>query len=132
MPAPVPFADHEDYARRGHDPSRFSSPAILDERLAAASRHVRARCRGIDERIANQNLDPELVVDVVCAMVARAVPSTGLEGIATVQQGAGPFSQTKTLANPGGDLYLTRSEKVSLGCAGQRAGEVDPIAAVRA
>lgn len=126
--AAEPFATHAKYAARGYDASRFADE-VLDERLAAASRHVRARARGIDQRIEDGVLDRELVADVVCAMVARTVPAAGMEGVQAVQQSAGPYAQSQTMANPNGDLYLTRAERRLLGASLQRAGSVDPTQA---
>lgn len=115
-----PFATIADYTLRGYDATRFS-PEVLSERLAAASRQVRSLARGIDARIDDGGLDPDLVADVVCAMVARTVPASGMEGVQAVQQSAGPFARSLTMANPAGDMYLTRSERRYLGIGRQRA-----------
>ena len=120
----TPFATHTDYATRG-----YTSPytdQVLDARLAAASRFLRAQCADVDDRLAADppTLDVELVVDIVCAMVHRSIPADGLAGVDSVQQSAGPFSESRRLVNPSGDFYLTKSERRSLGCGGQRAFSV--------
>lgn len=122
----APFATDADYTARGYDATRFS-PEVLSERLAAASRYLRARAADLDERIDRDELDPDLVADVVCAMVARTAPATGMEGVHTLQTSVGPFQDSVRLANPTGDLYLTRGERRTLGISGQRAGSVDLI-----
>jgi len=96
--------------------------------LGVASRKVRALCKGIDQRIANDDLDPDLVTDVVCEMVKRgmATPVDQLP-ITQIQQTGGPFSESKTFANPSGDLYLTKADKKLLGCGGQVAFTVPLI-----
>jgi hypothetical protein len=58
---------------------------------------------------------------VCCAMVVRALPANSSDGYVpyTQQQTtAGPFSQSFTLSNPNGELYLTRSERKRLGLGG--------------
>jgi len=49
---------------------------------------------------------------VSCGMVKRAMggPVAGF-GVASQQQGAGPYQETTQFANPLGDLYLTAAEK---------------------
>lgn len=120
-----PFAVAQDFTDRGFT-NGFGSVEVLGNRLAAASRYVRARVPDVDVRIAAGVLDPELVVDVVCAMVARSTPGDTAAGVGAVQETAGPFSRSLTFANPTGDLYLTAAELRLLGGGRvQRAGSVD-------
>lgn len=119
-----PFALPSDYTDRGYDASKFE-PTVLAARLAAASRHVRARVRGVDARVESGALDGDLVADIVCAMVARTVPVQNLEGVHTYQTSVGPFQDSYRMANASGDLYLTKGERTALR-GGQRAGSVDP------
>lgn len=53
---------------------------------------------------------------ITCAMVKRAMMPGGTDGapVMEVQQTAGPFGHREKLANPMGDLYLTKSERASL------------------
>jgi hypothetical protein len=58
---------------------------------------------------------------VVCAVVRRAMPTADDAGYETIQQSAGPFSQTVKPVNPNGDFYLTKQERRALGDGSQRA-----------
>lgn len=138
MPAPDPLA-REDYYREnfGDPPARIA--LRLEKELARASRYVRRECPGIDDRIdlyetdprSPRALDPDVAADVVCEMVQSAAASEAGPGIASLQQGAGPYQQTTQFVNPVGDLYLTKKQKRLLGCGGARAGNVDLIPDVR-
>lgn len=121
-----PFAVTSDYTARGYDATKFDT-GVLDMRLAAASRHLRALSSTIDARIAAGTLDAALVTDVVCAMVARTVPAENMQGVHTFQTSVGPFQDSVRLANPGGDLYLTKGERRTLGISSQRAFSVSLI-----
>lgn len=122
---PEPLATHADYAARGYA-NPYDTTAILDQRLAGASRFVRAPNRAplIDDQILEGVIDPELVKDVICAMVARAAPNE-MTGFTQFNEGAGPFQQGGTVANPSGDFYLTKQEKKSLGIGGGSAFMID-------
>lgn len=81
----------------------------------------------------DSELSARLVVSV--GMVKRAMASgdTGGIGVTSVQQGAGPYQETMQFANPTGDLYLTKADKVLLGCGRQKAFMIDlapPVSAV--
>lgn len=68
----------------------------------------------------NQELEARKIVS--CEMVKRAMATPGgVEGIgvSSVQAGAGPFQQTQQFSNPTGDLYLTKADRVLLGCGDQ-------------
>src|SRR5690606_6210277 len=104
-----PFADEAYYVEN------FGSPPAsvgdrLDNELARASRYVRAECKGVDDRIASGRLDPDLVADIVCEMVQTASSSPGGPGIASIQQGAGPYQQTTNYVGAVGDLYLSKKQ----------------------
>lgn len=106
-----------------------SLPATSDAQatilLGAASRKLRVAVPGLDDLIAAGTLEADLVTDVVCSMVKRAmIAGDQAEGVS--QQTAGPYSMT--FANPTGDLYLTKSEKHDLGIGVQRAFTVDLLA----
>lgn len=65
---------------------------------------------------------------IVCAMVKRAMLApVDQPPMTQVSMSAGPFSQNGTIANPTGDLYLTKSERRSLPCGGQRAFTVQMV-----
>ena len=63
---------------------------------------------------------------VTCAMVHRSMMSGAYAGLSNVSQGAGGYTASVTVYNPGGDLYLTRNEKRALGIGGARIGSVAP------
>lgn len=58
---------------------------------------------------------------VSCDMVKRAMVSPGGIGVQSVQQSAGPYSETTQYTNPTGDLYLTKADRRLLGCGVQKA-----------
>lgn len=111
------FATHEQLAARWRPLSSTEQDraTIL---LEDASAEVRGRFPAIDARIATFDpeaglgLDPALVRRVVCAMVKRVMTGgVEREGVATYQEGTGPFSEGVTFSNPNGDLYLTKAER---------------------
>lgn len=119
-----PFADSNYYiANFGQPPASMSGS--LDAVLARASRYVRSECPGIDRRIGDGVLDPDLVADVVCEMARSAASSPAGIGISSIQQGAGPYQQTTQFTNPVGDIYLSRKQRRLLGYGGVRAFEVN-------
>lgn len=67
---------------------------------------------------------------VVCAVVKRSMAAQegGMEGMESLHMGAGPYQETFKPTNPHGDFYLTKQEKLSLGCGRQKAFSIDLIA----
>ena len=63
---------------------------------------------------------------VTCAMVHRSMMSGAYAGLSNVSQGAGGYTASVAVYNPGGDLYLTRNERRVLGLGGGRIGQTDP------
>ena len=63
---------------------------------------------------------------VTCSMVHRSLMSGSYAGLSNVSQGAGGYTASVSVYNPGGDLYLTRNEKRALGIGGARIGTVAP------
>lgn len=69
---------------------------------------------------------PANLVRVVCQMVKRAMLTpSDTASVTSMQQSMGPFGLQATYSNPAGDLYLTFTERRSLGFTVQRAGAVD-------
>jgi len=105
-----PFATAEDYlARYGDEAS--ADPGRLAALLDDASALIAAECPGIDRA------DPVAAANaraVACAVVRRAVGRA--DGVASVQQAAGPYSGQVTWANPEGAMYLTKQDRARLGC----------------
>ncbi|MCF0121685.1 MAG: hypothetical protein HUJ74_00375 [Lachnospiraceae bacterium] len=66
------------------------------------------------------------LVSVCCAIVKRSMSADSAEFLnaSSSTQIAGSYSQTISYANPGGDLYLTSSEKKQLGGVKQIADNV--------
>ena len=67
-----------------------------------------------------------------CNMVARTMTAAdaGLAGLSEVSYGMGPFSQRGTISNPGGDMYLTASERRMLGIGATAIGSIRAQAVV--
>lgn len=124
-----PYADAAHYiANFGAPPSRIADR--LDQELARASRYVRAELPGLDERIDAykpyepadpDTVDPDLVADIVCEMVAAAAASPAGLGVASMSDTTGPFSQSQTFSNPMGDLFLSKKHRRLLGGGTQQA-----------
>lgn len=68
-------------------------------------------------------------VAVSCAMVHRVVisPSWGSLGVTQHSQTAGSFTESYSFGNPNGDLYLTKSEKRTLGLTSMKIGTIAPL-----
>ena len=64
---------------------------------------------------------------VACAMVHRSLMSGSYAGLSNVSQGAGGYTASVGVYNPGGDMFLTRNEKRALGIGGARIGSVAPV-----
>ena len=64
---------------------------------------------------------------VACAMVHRSMMAGSYAGLSSVSQGAGGYTASVGVYNPGGDLYLTRNERRALGIGGARIGSVSPV-----
>ena len=63
---------------------------------------------------------------VTCAMVHRSMMAGSYAGLSSVSQGAGGYTASVGVYNPGGDMFLTRNEKRALGIGGARIGSVAP------
>lgn len=96
--------------------------------LGDASALVRGAVPGLDSRLEADppTFDADLVKLVVCGIVKRAmVVGPDAEGVASSQQGAGPFQVTQTFGNPMGEVYLSKSDRRKLGLTRQRAFSID-------
>lgn len=104
-----PFATVDDLERRWHaltGDEREKAEALL----ADASDLIRSTCP-------NWEKASELTRErVCCAIVKRAMlAGDDTAGVSQHSQTAGPYAETWNYTNPMGDLYLTQSEKESLG-----------------
>lgn len=86
--------------KTGHPYAKGERP-VFDDNVVAV-------CRGIVNRAAGSQCD--------------------FAGASQYTQTAGSYSASVTLANPSGDMYMTRSERRRLGLSGPRIGSVSPYA----
>lgn len=68
---------------------------------------------------------------VTCNMVIRAMSASEADtfGASNMSMTAGPYSQSFTYANPSGDMYVTKAEKVMLGITSSYIGSIRPMMA---
>lgn len=99
------------------------APALISK----ASRLIYARDPHVQDQIAAGRIASATVSDIVAAMVHRALSSAAnaQPAAAQMQETAGPFSMGYTPVSPGDDLYLTASERKTLGIGGMTGGSVD-------
>ncbi len=113
-----PFAVHTDLEARWRTLSQAERERA-DVLLADASAIIRSTVKGIDAKIAANELDEIVPKAIACAMVKRVLQAPAdMDGVTQAQQSAGPFSQGISFANPSGDLYLTKAEMKRLGVGG--------------
>jgi len=121
-------------------PPAFASADDLTARWRPLTTEETARANTLLKDASQQILDEDThgvladltaptltLVKITCNMVIRAMAS-GVEAGPPVTQdqwNAGSFGQSRTYANPTGDLYLTKAERKQLGFSRQRAGGVD-------
>lgn len=95
----------------------LDATAYLTERLASAGVEI----------VAGDEVQTANLKAVCCSMVQRVMAvSEDSAGISQSSQTAGPFSQSNSYANPGGDMYLTSAEQRKIGIKRQRAFAVRP------
>lgn len=121
------FAEVTDLEARWR-PLTIAEQARATVLLEDASAMLRVEMPTIDARLAATppTLDLQIPKIIVCKMVKRAMQA-GDEGagVGSLQQTAGPFSQSTTFSNPMGDLYLTKAERKMLGAGGTAAFSID-------
>lgn len=68
----------------------------------------------------------DLLKIVCCNMVQRSMTAGAMDAFGITQQSmtAGPYTQSWTLSNPSGDMYLTKMEKKLLGITGSYIGTI--------
>lgn len=107
--------------------------ARLQELLDRASRDIASELRAAGIAYDDPDDDYEADLrDVACAMVRRAIgaDSTGCDipfGASQFSQTGGPYTTSATLANPYGDMFMTKSERRKLGLCRARAGFSMPL-----
>lgn len=107
-----PFATVDDLAARWHTLTAAES-SIAQTLLDDASDVIRTTIPGWADA------STATLKRVTCAMVKRAMIAADNVGVSQASETVGPFANSWTFSNPGGDLYLTKMEKRSLGVSGQ-------------
>lgn len=119
------YATVDDLAARWKELSSAEedmASALLDD----AAVMLRAIIPDLDARLADERLDADVLSLVSCRMVRRAMSApAGFEGVSAFNQGAGPFSQSVSFANPSGEMWVSRAERRMLGLGGGGAFTVD-------
>lgn len=117
-------------------PKAFASVGDLEARWRGLTADEQARATVLLEDASSlvrdschrwRQADASTLRRVVCAMVKRAMnsPLEGGEGVSSLMQMAGPFSQQATFSNPAGDLYLSKAERQAIDGQPGGAFEVD-------
>lgn len=110
----VAFATHEDLQDRWKELSD-EEVSRADVLLEDASVWLREWFPDLESRIAAGSIDAAVAKMVACAMVKRAMISSGNEGITYAQRSEvyGPMSHQTglTYKNPEGNLYITVAER---------------------
>lgn len=123
-----PFATVEQYEERyGDVGDREQVETLLGDASAfiAAQPGFRLLPSGED----GYELQQANLVRVTCAVVHRSLSAGDLAGLSSVSQGAGGYTATVNVYNPGEDFYLTKAERRTLGIGGARIGMTDPYGA---
>jgi hypothetical protein len=110
-----PFASPDDLAKRWRplsETERTSAATLLTD----ASVEVRSALKRAGINPSADDFDADAATIVVCGMVKRSmIAGDSSPGVTTAQETTGPFSRSFTYANPTGDLYMTKREKLLLG-----------------
>lgn len=117
VPAP-PFASADDLASRWHELTD-AERAKAETMLADASDKIITDCPNWAQA------SETTLRRICCAMVKRAMLNEDVAGVTQSTQTANGFTEANSYSNPDGDLYLTKSEKRSLGCGVQRVWSID-------
>lgn len=121
----VPFATVEDYeARYGEVEDQQQVETLLGDASAFIAAQPGFRLLAPDED--GYDLQQDNLVRVTCAVVHRSLSAGDFAGLSSVSQGAGGYTATVNVYNPGEDFYLTKAEKRTLGIGGGRIGMTDP------
>lgn len=117
----TPFATVADYeARYGEVDDEARVSALLQDATNIIASQPGFAMREGDETWMG------VLETVTCAMVHRSLMSGSYAGLSNVSQGAGGYTASVSVYNPGGDMFLTRNERRALGIGGARIGSVAP------
>lgn len=82
--------------------------------------------KDLDKLIFDKNIYPNVLKSVVVDIVSRALmTSTDTEPMTQISQSALGYSYSGTFLNPGGGLFIKRSELARLGLKRQRYGAIE-------
>lgn len=123
----APFASVEEYEARYGD---ADDPAALAEVLMDATREIRAELdrAGIPWADPDEEL-AERLMQACRSMAYRAMGSGAPDvpfGARQYSEGADGYTQSVTLANPYGEVYLSKAERRLLGIDAAKAGFASP------
>lgn len=107
-----PFANSQDVADRWR-PLTDAESGVADTLCGDSSAVIRARFPGIDAQVDAATMDLAVLVMVVAGMVKRAMLGGG-DGISQETQAIGTASQSRTYANPLGNVFLTEADTVAI------------------
>lgn len=106
----APFATAFDVADRWR-PLSPAEETIATTLVGDASALIRARFPGIDSQIAAGAVDAQILLIVVAGMVKRALIAPD-EGVTQQSEAAGPFTHSRSYANPMRNVFLTAADLV--------------------
>ena len=120
------FADVPDIESRWRElnaDEQERASVLIDDASAMLAAQV-----NVDESDEEQ---AKLLNIVCCSMVIRVMSATEADcyGAESMTMTAGPYSQSWTVANPTGDMYLTKFEKRLLGITANYIGTIRPMMA---
>lgn len=116
----TPFATAEDYeARFGPVDDKGRLNALLED----ATAYLMSLGVSADDK---DEVKVATLRRVTCAMVHRSMVAGDYDGLSNVSQGAGGYTESVAVYNPGGDLYLTKAEREALGIGGCSFGVILP------
>lgn len=107
----IPFADPWDVAARWR-PLTPAEETVAGTLCDDASSLIRARFPGIDSQVTSGAIDSNILTIVVSGMVKRALISSSAEGVTQQSDTAGPFSQSRSFANPMQNVFLIAADLV--------------------
>jgi hypothetical protein len=118
----MPYATWED-VQAGWRPLTADEQARATDLLEEAAVEINAIAPLADPPTVGE-LEARQVVSKRMVRRAMSVAVDAL-GVGSIQQGAGPYQETRNFTNPAGDLYLTKADRRLLGVGRQVAGMVD-------
>ena len=119
-----PFATAEDYeARYGEVEDEKRLALALSDASAFIASEMRDAGVAIDPDDAEQ---AQALTYVTCLLVNRVERSGQYAGLSSVSQGAGGYSASVSVYNPGGGFRLYDEERRMLGIGGGRIGQTNP------